>query len=68
MLPAAYQMPATLVLLLSGIVACFFGHRLFRLVLALFGFFIVALAASSVVCYSWSTYLLVGWVFGWVAG
>jgi hypothetical protein len=68
MLPAAYQMPATLVLLLSGIVACFFGHRLFRLVLALFGFIIGAFAASSVVGSSSSTYMLVAAVAGGLAG
>lgn len=47
MLPASYQLPAALVLLAGGVVACFFGYRLFRIVLALFGFIIGALAASS---------------------
>jgi hypothetical protein len=48
MLPAAYQLPAAIVLLLGGTVACFFGYRLFRIVLAIFGFILGALAASSV--------------------
>ncbi|HTM03889.1 MAG TPA: DUF4203 domain-containing protein [Vicinamibacterales bacterium] len=48
MLPAAYQMPAAVGLLLAGVIACFFGYRLFRVVLALSGFFIGALLASSV--------------------
>ena len=48
MLPASFQMPAAAVLLLGGVVSCFFGYRLFRLVLAIFGFIIGALAASSV--------------------
>ena len=48
MLPATYQLPAAIVLLIGGIVACFFGYRLFRIVLAIFGFIIGALAASSV--------------------
>ena len=48
MLPASYQLPAALVLLLGGTVACFFGYRLFRIVLAIFGFIVGALAASSV--------------------
>ena len=48
MLPAAYQLPAAIVLLLGGIVACFFGYRLFRIVLAIFGFILGALAASSI--------------------
>jgi hypothetical protein len=48
MLPAIYQLPAALVLLLAGILSCFFGYRLFRLVLAVFGFIAGALMASSV--------------------
>jgi hypothetical protein len=48
MLPASYQLPAAVVLLLGGTVACFFGYRMFRLVLAIFGFILGALAASSV--------------------
>lgn len=48
MLPASYQIPAAIVLLIGGIVACFFGYRLFRIVLAIFGFILGALAASSV--------------------
>ena len=48
MLPASYQLPAALVLLLGGCIACFFGYRLFRTVLAIFGFIVGALAASSI--------------------
>jgi hypothetical protein len=48
MLPASYQLPAAIVLLLGGTVACFFGYRMFRLVLAIFGFILGALAASSI--------------------
>lgn len=48
MLPAAYQTPAAIVLLVGGIIACFFGYRLFRTVLAIFGFILGALVASSV--------------------
>ena len=68
MLPATYQIPATLVLLLSGVIACFFGHRLFRVVLALFGFIIGALATSSVVGSSSSTYMLVAAIGGGLVG
>ena len=48
MLPASYQLPAAIVLLVGGIVACFFGYRLLRIVLAIFGFIFGAFAASSV--------------------
>jgi hypothetical protein len=47
MLPASYQLPAALVLLLAGVVACFFGYRLFRIVLAIFGFILGVVLASS---------------------
>ena len=48
MLPASYQLPAAIVLLVGGIVSCFFGYRLFRIVLAIFGFILGSLAASSI--------------------
>ena len=48
MLPASYQLPAAIVLLVGGVVACFFGYRLFRIVLAIFGFILGAFFASSI--------------------
>jgi hypothetical protein len=48
MLPVSYQLPAAILLLGGGIISCFLGYRLFRTVLALFGFILGALAASSV--------------------
>src|SRR2546421_443102 len=42
MLPASYQLPAAVLLLAGGIVSCFFGYRLFRTVLAIFGFILGA--------------------------
>ena len=48
MLPASYQIPAAIVLVVGGAVACFYGYRWFRAVLALFGFVLGALAASSI--------------------
>lgn len=48
MLPASYQLPAAVVLLIGGVVSCFFGYRLFRVVLLIFGFILGALAASSI--------------------
>lgn len=48
MIPAQYQLPAAIVLVVAGTVACFFGYRLFRLVLAIFGFIFGALLATSV--------------------
>lgn len=48
MLPATYQVPAAVVLLLGGLVSCFFGYRLFRIVLAFAGFVLGGFAASSI--------------------
>ena len=45
MIPASYQMPAAALLLLGGIISCFFGYRLFRTVLAIFGFIIGGMLA-----------------------
>lgn len=69
MLPAVYQMPAAVMLLVAGGIACFFGRRLFRLVLALFGFIIGALAATSAVgSAAGSTMLLMVAVGGGLVG
>jgi hypothetical protein len=47
MLPLSFQVPASIVLLAGGAVACFAGYRLFRLVLGVYGFILGALLASS---------------------
>jgi len=48
MVPVDDQLPAALLLLLGGLVVCFFGRRLFRASLAIVGFVIGAGAASSI--------------------
>jgi hypothetical protein len=48
MLPPAYELPGALLLILTGVIACFAGYRLFRFVLAVYGFIFGALIASSV--------------------
>ena len=68
MLPASYQLPAAIVLLLGGTVACFFGYRMFRLVLAIFGFILGALAASSVFGASDTGPMLIAAVVGGLIG
>ena len=49
MLPLSIQVPASIVLLAGGAMACFAGYRLFRLVLGVYGFILGALIASSMV-------------------
>jgi len=68
MLPSSYQLPAAAILLVGGIISCFFGYRLFRTVLAIFGFILGALAASSVFGISNTTLMLVAAVLGGLIG
>jgi hypothetical protein len=68
MLPASYQLPAAAILLAGGIISCFFGYRLFRTVLAIFGFILGALAASSVFGISNTTLMLVAAIAGGLIG
>lgn len=68
MLPAAYQLPAAALLVLGGFVSCFFGYRLFKFVLAIFGFIVGALAASSIWGASATTYMVIAAIVGGIAG
>ena len=68
MLPASYQLPAAIVLLVGGVVACFFGYRLFRIVLAIFGFILGALAASSIFGMSDTAPMIIAAVVGGLVG
>ena len=68
MLPAPYQLPAAVLLLAGGIVSCFFGYRLFRTVLAIFGFIFGGMMASSVLGVSAGTMMVVAWVVGGLIG
>jgi hypothetical protein len=47
MLPASFQLPAAIILVLGGLLSCFAGYRVFRVVLGIYGFIIGALLASS---------------------
>jgi hypothetical protein len=68
MLPAPYHLPAMLGLVIGGVVACFFGYRLFRIVLAIFGFGIGGFAASSVFGVSDTGPMLVAFLVGGLIG
>ena len=46
-------------LLAGGVISCFFGYRLFRTVLAIFGFVLGGMLASSVFGVSNTTMMLV---------
>jgi hypothetical protein len=68
MLPASYQLPAAIVLLVGGVVACFFGYRLFRIVLAIFGFVLGGFAASSMFGVSNTTPMIIAFLVGGLLG
>ncbi len=68
MLPASYHLPFAAVLVLAGAVCCFYGHRLFRIVLVLFGFIIGAMAASSIFGVSDRAPMLVAALVGGILG
>lgn len=59
MLPHGYEQPASILLLLAGVLACFAGHRLFRIVLGIYGFVIGAMVASSIVGVNSQTGMLI---------
>ena len=68
MLPAAYQVPAAAVLMAGGALACLLGYRSFKVVLAVFGFILGALAASSLFGASETTPMVIAALVGGIAG
>jgi hypothetical protein len=68
MLPVAYQLPAAVLLIAGGLVACFVGYRLFKVVLGIFGFILGALAASSLFGESNTTWMLLAALGGGILG
>jgi hypothetical protein len=68
MLPVEFQTPAAIAWVIGGIVACFFGYRLFRLVLSLAGFVLGGLMASSLIGPSETTWLIGAWLVGGLIG
>ena len=68
MLPATFELPAAIVLLLGGAVACFAGYRFFRVVLAIYGFIFGAMLASSVMGISNNLGMLIAALVGGILG
>ena len=68
MVQAVDQLPAAALLLLGGIVVCFFGRKLFRTSLAIVGFVVGASAASSVFGLSDRMPMLIAGVIGGLIG
>lgn len=68
MLPSAYQVPAAIVLLAGGLLACFAGYRLFKVVLGVYGFILGALVASSAMGADRGAWMIVAAVAGGALG
>ena len=68
MLPVSYETPVAIALVLGGMIACFAGYRLFRMVLAIYGFFIGAMLASSIMASSNAMGMIVAALVGGVIG
>ena len=68
MLPASFQTPAAFVLLAGGVIACFAGYRVFRVVLGIYGFILGALFASSAMGTEHTTWMIVAALGGGIVG
>ena len=68
MLPYSYQPAAAILLVVGGIIACFAGYRLFRTVLAIYGFILGALMASSMMGSTNTIGMILAAIIGGVLG
>ena len=68
MLPAAYQVPAAILLVIGGLVACFAGYRVFRTVLGIYGFLFGAFVATSAMGTSDTAWLVGAALVGGIVG
>ena len=67
-MPTTFQLPAAVVLFIGGAVACFAGYRLFRVVLAIYGFILGAMLASSVMGISNGAGMVAAAIVGGIVG
>src|SRR5260370_35923149 len=68
MLPASFQLPAAIILLVGGLISCFAGYRVFRVVLGIYGGLLGALLASGAVGTEQTAWMLGAAVVGGVVG
>src|SRR4051812_39305345 len=68
MLPASFQTPAAIVLVLGGLLSCFAGYRVFRVVLGFFGFVLGALLASSIMGTDQTVPMIIAAIVGGLIG
>jgi Domain of unknown function (DUF4203) len=68
MLPASLQAPAAIILVLGGLLSCFAGYRVFRIVLGFFGFVLGALLTSSLMGTEQTMWMIVAAIVGGIIG
>jgi hypothetical protein len=68
MLPASFQTPGAVFLLIGGVISCFAGYRVFRVVLGIYGFIFGARLASSAVGTEHTTWMIGAALAGGVIG
>jgi hypothetical protein len=68
MLPASFQGPAAVILIAGGLLSCFAGYRVFRIVLGFFGFVLGALLTSSFMGTEQTMYMLIAAFVGGIVG
>jgi hypothetical protein len=67
-LPASLAWPTAVVFAAGGLLACFFGYRLFRIVLGIYGFILGAMVTTSLVGEASSWTLILAIVVGGFVG
>ena len=68
MLPASFQTPAAILLVVGGLLSCFAGYRIFRIVLGIYGFILGALLASSAMGTDQTLWMVVAAIVGGLVG
>ena len=68
MLPASFQVPAAIILIAGGLLSCFAGYRVFRVVLGFFGFVLGALLTSSFMGTEQTMYMIAAAIVGGFIG
>ena len=68
MLPSSYGIPAAIALIAGGAVSCFAGYRLFKVVLAIYGFILGAMLASSMMGATSAATMVIAAIVGGLIG
>ncbi|OFW17867.1 MAG: hypothetical protein A3F69_05790 [Acidobacteria bacterium RIFCSPLOWO2_12_FULL_66_10] len=68
MLPHSYELPVAILIVLGGALSCFAGYRLFKTVLAIYGFIFGAMLASSFMGTSNTTGMIAAALVGGIVG